>query len=76
MRASLLFYLRTDITESVIRGDHYGQSNNWQIILWHADGEEGCEEIRSPKARKEGCQEVCQEVCREEVGKEIVLAFS
>jgi hypothetical protein len=64
------------VTESVIRGDHYGQSNDWQNILWHAsDGEKGCEE-GSQKAREESCQEVCQEVCREEVGKKVVLAFS
>jgi len=74
--ASLLPFRRTDTTESVIRGDHYGQSNIWQKILWHADGEEGSEES-CQETRQESCQEDCQKVRREKVGeKEVVLAFS
>jgi hypothetical protein len=57
------------MTESVIRGDHYGQSN----ILWHDRGgeegsEEGCQE-----ARQESCQEDSQEDGKTEVSASVLL---
>jgi hypothetical protein len=70
----LLGFPRTDTTESVIRGDHYGQSNDWQGLS--SNGEKGCEE-GSQEACEESREEDCQEVRREKVGeKEVVLAFS
>ena len=42
-----------DKTESVIRGDHYGQSNDRQKVLWHQSREQvRCEESRSEKVQE------------------------
>jgi len=67
----LLAFGLADTTESVIRGDHYGQSNDWQKI-WR----QGCEQTRREEDRGEEarCQEGRQEACQEgseEVGEEV-----
>jgi hypothetical protein len=52
----------TDTTESVIRGDHYGESIDWQKDI--AGGEAGCEkdccQIKEPHG-EEGEEEVTNE---------------
>ena len=60
--ASLVASRPADRTESVIRGDHYGQSNDRQNILWR----ESREQTRCKKSRCEenDSEENCCEKAR------------
>jgi hypothetical protein len=49
----------TDVTESVVRGDHYGQSNDWQED--NAGGEAGCEEDCCQDQEPDGFEEQGEE---------------